>query len=205
MVIRKELFIFTILPNYNNMRKYPKIGEKFGDWIIVSENVEKYQRWYKFHVRCKCGFEKFVLASTLRRGKSTCCKKCGEEKHYKGIDNLSSTFFTRIKEGAKKRNIKVDITPEYILNLLINQDYKCALSGVELILSRSYAVERMKSNNSTTASLDRIDPKLGYIEGNVQWIHKDVNYMKNDYNQDYFIEMCKLIAENYDKSSSSKR
>ena len=175
------------------MRKYPKIGEKFGDWTVISENVEKYQRWYKLHVKCKCGVEKYVFASSLRTGKSTCCRSCST---YLGIGNLSSTFFSRIKEGAKARNIKMDISIEYIFDLLVLQNYKCALSGLDLIMSKSFSKDKTDSVSSTTASLDRIDPKLGYIKGNVQWVHKDINYMKNDYNQDYFINMCKLIAKN---------
>jgi archaellum component FlaC len=45
-------------------------------------------------------------------------------------------------------------------------------------------------------SLDRIDSKLGYIEGNVQWLHKDVNYMKQEYSQEYYIDICKKVANN---------
>jgi hypothetical protein len=47
-----------------------------------------------------------------------------------------------------------------------------------------------------TASLDRIDSSKGYCEDNVQWVHKDINRMKNTFDQDYFISLCKLIAEN---------
>ncbi len=53
-----------------------------------------------------------------------------------------------------------------------------------------------KWNSETSASLDRIDSSLGYIEENVQWVHKDVNMMKRIYDNNYFIKMCKLIAEN---------
>jgi len=172
----------------------PVIGEKFGSWEVVSEKTEKYKRWYKFHVKCKCGTENFVLASTLRRGRSTCCKICGNEKHYKGVGNLSSTFFSRILEGAKKRNIQVSVTKEQILELLEKQDYKCALSNLPLIMSKSYSKDRTNQISSTTASLDRIDSSKGYTLDNVQWIHKDINKMKNNFNQDYFIEICKKIA-----------
>ena len=89
------------------------------DLLKLHKQVEKYQRWYKFNVKCKCGFEKFVLANTLRGGKSTCCITCANEKHYKGLGNISSTFFSRILEGARVRNIDVSITIEYILRLLV--------------------------------------------------------------------------------------
>lgn len=177
------------------MRIKPVIGEKFGDWEVISEKTEKYQRWYKFHVRCKCGAESFILGNTLRQGRSTCCKSCGNDKHYKGVGNLSSTFFSRILEGAKKRNIQVSVTKEQILELLEKQDYKCALSGLPLIMSKTFSKDRTNLASSTTASLDRIDSSKGYVLGNVQWVHKDVNIMKNKFNQDYFINLCKLISK----------
>lgn len=48
----------------------------------------------------------------------------------------------------------------------------------------------------TTISLDRIDSTKGYIEGNVQWVHKSVNIMKSTLTQEQFINFCKLVAEN---------
>ena len=46
----------------------------------------------------------------------------------------------------------------------------------------------------TTASVDRIDSSGGYVESNVQWVHKDVNKMKMDIPQNQFIEYCKIIS-----------
>jgi len=178
------------------MRIKPVIGEKFGDWEVISEKTEKYQRWYKFHVRCKCGAESFILGNTLRQGRSTCCRSCGNDKHYKGVGDLSSTFFSRILEGAKKRKIEVAVTKEQILDLLEKQNYKCALSGISLIMSKSFSTERANQESSTTASLDRIDSSKGYILENVQWVHKDVNIMKNKFEQSYFTEICRLIYKN---------
>ena len=48
--------------------------------------------------------------------------------------------------------------------------------------------------NKTTASLDRIDSKKAYTVDNIQWVHKDINMLKNKYDQEYFIHMCTLVA-----------
>lgn len=45
-----------------------------------------------------------------------------------------------------------------------------------------------------TASLDRIDSSKPYIIDNIQWVHKDINFMKRTYSHDYFIKLCKLVA-----------
>ena len=43
-------------------------------------------------------------------------------------------------------------------------------------------------------SLDRIDSLKGYAIDNVQWVHKDINKMKNIHSQPAFINICKLVA-----------
>ena len=78
--------------------------------------------------------------------------------------------------------------------LFLIQKRKCALTNKILNFGkRSRSVQ-------CTASLDRIDSKKGYENGNVQWVHKDINKIKWDYDQDYFIEMCKLVAETHKQS-----
>lgn len=34
------------------------------------------------------------------------------------------------------------------------------------------------------------------IKGNVQWLHKDVNKMKWNFEQSYFIDICNRISDN---------
>ena len=41
-----------------------------------------------------------------------------------------------------------------------------------------------------------IDSTKGYIVGNIQWVHKDINIMKNDLDLDSFIYYCRLVNEN---------
>jgi hypothetical protein len=53
-----------------------------------------------------------------------------------------------------------------------------------------------KEERLTTASLDRIDSSKGYVIDNVQWLHRDINMMKQRFSQEYFINICKHIAEN---------
>jgi hypothetical protein len=49
-------------------------------------------------------------------------------------------------------------------------------------------------DNLTTASLDRIDSSKGYTIDNVQWVHKTVNLMKRELNQQDFIDICNKIS-----------
>ena len=95
-----------------------------------------------------------------------------------------------MKISAKKRNVSFFITYDYILDIFLKQNKKCALSGLPIKFW-------IKSKNSIdgTASLDRIDSTKGYVKDNVQWIHKDINYMKMDIEQQKFLEYCNIISQ----------
>ena len=91
--------------------------------------------------------------------------------------------------GAKKRSLEFNISVEYMKRLFLEQHQKCAYLKTELYLG-------CKSGDIyTNASIDRIDSSKGYIEGNVQWVHKKVNIMKQDMTNENFLELCRLIAE----------
>lgn len=96
--------------------------------------------------------------------------------------------FRKLKYIAERKNRKFDLSIEYLSELFLKQDKKCAYTGEELTFgSTSHRFDG-------TASLDRIDSSLDYIEGNVQWVHKDVNMMKQQYSHEYFLDLCKKVA-----------
>ena len=92
---------------------------------------------------------------------------------------------------------KKELMKEYIITIqdmedkYLEQDGFCAISGIKLRISAC----RKKAKEST-ASLDRIDSSQPYIKNNIQWVHKRVQQMKWNINQDEFIEWCKIIAKN---------
>lgn len=70
------------------------------------------------------------------------------------------------------------------------------MSGVELSLGTN------SNRVGRTASLDRIDSSKGYIEGNIQWVHKDINFMKQEMDENSFFCWCGIIAK-FKKPASS--
>ena len=174
------------------MSKYKlKQGDTFSNWVIIDNNVYKnYRNRSAYKCKCSCGYTTYIEAASLFNSKSSKCKNCC----YKGLETLSGDYFSKIRNGAVRRNIEFNISIEYIYNIFIHQDGKCALSGATIILDRSSS-NRQKGAVIQTASLDRIDSSKGYIEGNVQWVHKDLNMMKQSFSQEYFIELCKKVTE----------
>jgi len=62
---------------------------------------------------------------------------------------------------------------------------------------KNNAYKIFKKNSLGTASIDRKNSDLGYTKENIQWVHKDVNYMKMNLSEKYFIKLCKLIARRF--------
>ena len=158
-------------------------NKRFGKNLVLRRSTEDRRRWI---CRCDCGYERPVLRQSLVRGESTCCRQCQFKKQ--NIKNkLPLTLFWRIKNNAKNRNLEFKLTQEFLYQLLLTQNKKCKLTNLPISLEFDKA-------RKVTGSLDRIDSSKGYTEDNVQWVHKDINFMKQAYSQDQFVNLCKLVA-----------
>ena len=175
-----------------------RVGDKYGLWTIVNTTlINDHNK--KLLSRCRCGKEQYVYAARLLAGASTGCRRCktAGKNHYKwsGYGELPGSILYQIKENAKHRKLDFTVTPKYLWNLFQKQEQKCALSGLPLY----WVVSCTKSHGRDfTASLDRIDSSKGYVVGNVQWVHKDINTLKTDFSQTRFIELCKMVAKHYE-------
>jgi hypoxanthine phosphoribosyltransferase len=139
-------------------------------------------------VRCDCGTIKSIEVGKLGIIQSCGCNahpKGNKARDFTGVGEISSRKFNTFIQSAKMRNLEFNLTKQYVWDIFLAQNKKCALSGVDLIFD----------GRITNASLDRIDNDLGYIMGNVQWVDKMVNSMKSDFNQTLFINMCQKISE----------
>lgn len=182
------------------MKKINPVGEKYGKLTVVSEHSKTRNGHYRYICQCECGAISNVLLTHLRQGNTTSCGcsmiKSGDcHIQWKGVGEISGSFWQNSiissSNGHKRRKIELSVDMQYCWDLFLKQERKCAISGVILKFPKT------GSDKTGTASLDRIDSGIGYIEGNVQWVHKDINIMKNKFNQDYFIYMCKIIANKF--------
>ena len=211
------------------MRNKPIIGTKYGNYEVISEEVGIKNRKSYFLVKCSCGKEQYVRADILKSGTAKNCKFCHNRKNYdrnielglinhlgytngkhQGVGDLTKTHLFRIKQGAKIRNIEwsEDLTIDYLWNLFMKQNKKCALSGLEISLKNDIHTPINNKNHNIdygtfTASLDRIDSNKPYTKDNVQWVHRNINIMKNSYSQEYFIELCLKIVNHANQQPST--
>ena len=109
---------------------------------------------------------------------------------FKGFGDIRKVHFNKIKRCAKRRNIffNNEVSIELLWNLFLKQNKLCALSGVELFFGRVHFT------SETNASLDRIDSNKGYEIDNIQWVHKDINKLKDSFEQEYLFYLCTKIT-----------
>lgn len=167
------------------LKYIPIIGSTYKDWTVISEQIFKKEtnRSTYWKVRCKCGFEDIRDASHLVQGKTSSCKSCAALKL-----PFEQSYLRKVKERANINGFEFNLDLEYLMSIFTG---KCALSGVDIQFGKHWKLKL----SDQTASLDRIDNTKGYIIGNVQWVHKQVNFMKGTMKQEEFINFCKLISD----------
>lgn len=179
-------------------------GKRFGRLIVtefrgsIRVGSQKKTRWLCI---CDCGGGKEVYTAHLTKGYTQSCgclkqetnHARGSKSHkFKGVGLIPKSMWDRMvsrhrRSGDPRKEVKISM--EYGWELFLKQGGRCALSGVEITFPPTY-----KQNKEGTASLDRIDSNRCYEEGNVQWLHKDVNHSKSDLEEGVFLEICRKVA-----------
>lgn len=141
--------------------------------------------------------------------KTYCSRSCSGKGNTKNLpkENIGNTSF--LLKGSKKdelspfryhlrkaksRDFDFDLTLDYLKEIWEQQKGICVYTGIKLV-EWNYKGE----NSIYTASLDRIDSNKGYVKGNVQFVSRNINYMKNSLSNDETIELCKIISSFWKK------
>lgn len=136
--------------------------------------------------------KKEYVSQIKRKGIKTkfyCGQECGN-KHK--IDEFTPfrPYLILAKKNAKDKNLGFDLDALYLKELWNKQKQKCVYSGLEMNL---YPSRGEKLYEPKVASLDRIDSKLGYIKGNVQYVCLFMNYAKMAFSDNEIKSLVKEI------------
>lgn len=203
--IEKEINLSALLHNKTtcckscSKRKQTRIfnkGDKFKSWTIIDGPVYINSTAY-YKVKCDCGSEAYKLPlELLYTNRDFCCEKCAHKRSMYNITvkngrkgDLTKTEYTRLKRSAESRNISFEVSMSYLWDLFLKQNHVCAITGDSL-------------SDIHNASLDRIDSKLGYIEGNVQWVTKQANLSKHIMSMDQLYEFCRKVLRHANQQPS---
>ena len=169
------------------------------------------QKYKKGTCICKnCGIEFEKPLTEIRRNEKLnrpnfCSRTCVGKNNIKNLNNRIISYdiskhssnrldeYTKFKyhyRNLKKRNHDVSITIEDLKKQWESQNGVCFFSGVKLELS-SYI--KINKNPIYAASLDRIDSSKGYVQDNIRWVSRAMNWMKNNMHDDMVYELMDII------------
>lgn len=162
-----------------------QLVKKFGGWngadilklkscLVCKQEFKPFSGAHKFcSPQCK-GKWKYITGE-----QST-------ENQYKYISGNWHRYLNRLNHKKKRETLSV----QDLLDVLEEQEYKCALSGVPLTctLQKGFI-------SKTNASIDQIIPNGGYTRDNIQLVCRALNCWRGDTNLSEFIEWCTKVAE----------
>ena len=184
-----ETFITLAKKVHGDAYDYSKVVYKIGD-LKVEIVCPSHGSFWQTAKRHLAGGGCSICYFDTNKGRDSC--------RWRGHGELSRDHWSSIVREAKKRNIEVSITIEYAWELFFSQNRKCALTGCPLRMHipgvGNYSYKTGRKRASWTASLDRIDSSKGYVEGNVQWVHVDINLMKLHHSTQRFYELCYAVV-----------
>jgi hypothetical protein len=99
-----------------------------------------------------------------------------------------------LNRNKRESKWQVDVNLDYLMKIF-PKDFKCPALGIKMQWGR------LGSQNKSSPSLDRIDPKKGYLKGNVCWISDKANTIKSNASA---VEIAK-VAKWYKNIKSSKK
>lgn len=179
------------------------VGMVFGIYTILDKAKEYRDKhgilknicWL---VRCKCGNILWAYRNRVLGQKTLFCKSCyglgnrgNKSVHWRGKGGVPYSVLSKIRCTLNRgRTIPCDLSIQDLEDVWVKQEGRCALTGRYLV----FPDVLYKDTKSGTASVDRIDSGLGYTKSNIQFVHKDINNMKQGHNQAYFMELCKEVV-----------
>lgn len=111
------------------------------------------------------------------------------ETAFKTTANSNGQIVERsLKNKDMKFSSKSELT-DFLVTLLNDQDYCCALSGIRLNL------DNQDGNAQLRASLDRIDSNAHYEQGNLQVVCRFINRWKGAEDNDQFRQLLELTVK----------
>lgn len=139
------------------------------------------------------------LEGWYRSGRDRHCKQCKSNQYRRrkeldrgrlSLDRVLMNRWQGILERARKHGYLVNFDYNYLKELWILQNGKCAISKLDM------TYELFNGRIFTNVSVDRIDSNKGYTKDNIQLVCMAVNQMKSDMSTEELLYFCEQIIYN---------
>lgn len=181
------------------MKELSFVGVKRNKLTAISKIKKGGRSWYV--CKCDCGNEVTVEGWHFHSGKT---KSCGcirkDTDKIRGINNRkdyglsnSRRVISYYKRNAEKRDIEFKLSEKDCIDLMKQSCHYCGREPFN----------KLKAKNSygefVFNGIDRIDNTKGYESDNVVPCCKHCNSMKKDLTTEEFLNIIKLIYNNFNK------
>ena len=150
------------------MRRLDLRGVRFSKLVAVSQARHPTRGHILWRCVCDCGAETFASVGKLRSGQKKSCG-CSSSTGGRRVHGLYGTKAHRLFEVCRDRARKKGIPFTLEISDIVVPEV-CPILGIPL----------SQENRNNWPSVDRVNPALGYIPGNVVVISYRANRIKND-------------------------
>lgn len=105
--------------------------------------------------------------------------------------NVARLLFCAARRNAKRRGVTFEIAESYVRHLVESCGGRCSVSGMKL----NVTTDGTWTRNPWAPSVDRIDAKRGYIEGNCRVVCVAANVALNEWGLDALRELFEGISQ----------
>lgn len=112
----------------------------------------------------------------------------------RGLEAFWDKRLQATRAGAYARSIVFAVDKDDLVGMFLEQNGKCALSGIEMNFKDKGASARGRKA-LLQPSVDRIDSNMNYTLDNIQIVAMAVNLMKGDLRQENFISLCRSVVK----------
>jgi len=178
---------------------------------ISNLTIKKFITVRKVEVECDCGTIKTCDYQDLKRGR---IKGCGCQRNTPELKEIAKTrclkmiedgilnkgwpsqadIYTPFRYGSRhiiRNNPSSDIDMQTLMNLWESQSGICPYTAIPLVLPIEHKNDGLPLY--LYASIDRKDSSLNYIQSNIQYVSRAINYGKQDLSESNFQKFLNMI------------
>lgn len=151
-------------------------------------NRERNRKWRKANPEKARGYQREYCKKNPEKARDQ--RRRANKKQVSTLPGYMKRAALYAHHRSKKKNIVFDISAQDLVDIFNEQNGLCAISGMPLDW-QTFG----KGRSPLTCSIDRINPKVGYIRSNLRLVCMQINTMKTDLTDKELRKWCLRAIE----------